>query len=203
MHIQVVQLVTFIIAFTLAASRILNATKAFWSLMPPVVAGIAPSLVVAVPALGQLVVGAQTWTDLAVAFLTAGALLLPGTHSHTVQVNKPNGPGSTIAGAAGLMIAIAFSALSLQGCAWFKGSFWPNVEHCAPTPAALASEVAQILAAGGDYESALEQAGLKEGKDAVECAVIAFTNSLGGPEGENSAAKLRGRSFLAKVKAGQ
>lgn len=104
LHLQVVQVVTFIIAFTLAATRILSASRSWWSVLPTWLAGILPSLIVAVPALGQAVVGAQTWTDLTVAFLTAGALLLPGAHSHTVEVKPPNGPG---AGVAAICLALA------------------------------------------------------------------------------------------------
>jgi hypothetical protein len=91
--------------------------------------------------------------------------------------------------------------LSLTGCAWFKGSFWPNVSHCAPSPASLVADVADILSAGSNYESALEQLALVKGKDLVLCAVEAFVNSIGkkvGASPEEMAAHARGKAFLAK-----
>lgn len=209
MHLQIVQIVTFVIAFTLSATRVLNASKALWSLLPPVVSGALPSLVIAVPALSQAVVGAQSWTDLAVAFLVAGSLLLPGIHSHTVAMTKPNGPGSSIAGTALLLIGIGF-ALHLTGCGFFasKGVTWPTLAaNCLPSPAKLVSQVEAILFAGGDYEKALEQQALTDGAGAVECAVAEATQALLASKGKVGAsaqagpAADRGKAFLAKVSA--
>lgn len=102
-----------------------------------------------------------------------------------------------------LLLLCCCFGLSQSGCALFGsgGSFWPKVEHCAPSPSILVSQVATVLAAGGDYESALEQLALSDGKEIVECAVQAFVNSIAGPEGESTGAKSRGRAFLAKVAA--
>lgn len=208
MHLQVVQIVTFVVAFSMAASRILNGSKPFWGLMPPWLAGVLPSVVVAVPALGQVVVGAQTWTDLTVAFMAAGALLLPGTHSHTVALLPPSGPGSApragLIGAAALLLVFALSA-SLTACSLFGsgGSFWPVVEHCAPSPASLVSQVEDVLLAGGDYEAALKQLALQDGAGIIQCAVAAAVDLLTAKAGkvgaspESAPAAARGKAFLA------
>lgn len=195
---NVVQVVTFIVAFALAASRILNATKPFWSVFPAWLARVMPALVVAVPALGQLIAGAQTWTDVSVAFLTAGALFMPGSASH---LSAPASKPPSFPPIAGVTLLLLLSVASgATGCAWLKGSFWPKLETCAPSPAVLVSQVATILAVGGDQEeAALEDLAASDGKTAVECAVQAFISSVGGPEGDNNMAKARGREFLAKA----
>jgi len=126
MHLQVVQVVTFTIAFALAATRILGASKPLWGFLPPVVAGPLPGLIVALPALAQGLTGAQSWTDLTVAFLVAAALVAPGIHSHTVAIKPPNGPNS-----AGLGFALAFVfALTLGACASLK-PFVKSVDQAA------------------------------------------------------------------------
>ena len=193
---MVVQIVTFVVAFALAASRILNASKALWSLLPPVLSGILPSLVVAIPALGEAVAGAQSWTDLTVAFLTAGALLVPGTHSHTVEITKPNGPGSS---ALALLLAIC-AAFSTSACGTIK---WPAVAHCVPSKDELFIKVSNILLGGGDYAAALEQLAKTEGAEAVACAVSELVDQLSSPTAKPTAARTaavaHGKSFLAEV----
>lgn len=208
MHLQVVQIVTFVVAFSLSASRLLNGSKPFWGLMPTWLAGILPALVVAVPALGQLVVGAQTWTDLAVAFMAAGALVLPGTHSHTVALLPPSGPGSAskagLIGAAALLLVFALSA-TLTACSLFgaQGPLWPTVEHCLPAPATLLDQVTSLLLAGGDYESGLDQLATTDGVAALQCALKEAIADLSGagskftPKASTEAAA-RGRKFLAQ-----
>lgn len=204
MHLSVVTFVSIVTAFVLSATRILSASKWAWTYLPTLFQGLLPGIVVALPAFAQGLTGAQSWTDVTVALLVAGALVVPGIHSHTVELKKPNGPGSSIAGAAALLILSALASYSLQGCAWLKGSFWPKVENCAPSPAALVSVVETILLTGDNIEANLEQAGLQYGKSAVECAVQAFVGSIGASESESSlAAKARGREFLAGVKAGK
>lgn len=212
-------------------SRVFDATRPGWGRLPAWLQTLAPSLLVASGAIVAGLAHVVTGTDLAVVIVGGIFLAFPGAPSNRsaapMQIGKPvtgNPSHGDVALAAALKVGsvspppppkgpsvpplataglLALCLVLVGGCAWFKGSFWPNVEHCAPTPAAVASEVTQILAAGGDYEAALEQIALTDGKDIVECAVVAFTNSIGGPEGENSAAKSRGRLFLAKVKADQ
>lgn len=90
-------------------------------------------------------------------------------------------------------------ALSLCGCGWFSGAFWPRVETCAPSPAALVSVVETILLTGDNIEANLEQAALQYGKVAVVCAVQAFVDSVGGKVGASQAelaAGARGKAFL-------
>lgn len=110
-----------------------------------------------------------------------------------------------LSGLGALLLAVCF-ALHSTGCAWFKGSFWPNVEHCAPSPASLLTDVSQILEAGSDYESALEQLALVKGKDLVLCAVEAFVNSIGNKVGaspQEMSAHARGKAFLADHPVGK
>lgn len=199
---NVVQVVTFIVAFALAASRILNATKPFWSIFPAWLARVMPALVVAVPALGQLIAGAQTWTDVSVAFLTAGALFMPGSASHLSASNSGAKPPSfpPLAGVTLLMIA-----LCLTGCGLFGTSspLWPVAEHCAPSEATVLSQVEAILFSGGDdYEAkltALAQQLGADGKLFVECAIQQFLGSPGANTVDASDAKARGKAFLVKV----
>jgi hypothetical protein len=201
MHFQVYQIVTFVVAFCLAASRILTASKAFWSLMPSWIAGVLPGLVVALPALAEGIAGSQSWTDLTVAFLAAGALLLPGAHSHSVEMKKPDGAS----GAVVILALLAASATSACGIFGSHGSFWPALSHCAPSPSSLVSQVEDVLLAGGDYEAALKDLAIKDGAGIVECAVTAAVGLLTAKSGkfgaspESGHAAARGKAFLAKV----
>jgi hypothetical protein len=90
--LTVIQVVTDVAAFTAAATRVLGATKPFWAKAPAWLASALPAVLVALPALGEGVMGAKTWTDLSVSFLVAGALLLPGLHSHSVGATVPPTP---------------------------------------------------------------------------------------------------------------
>ncbi|HTA88917.1 MAG TPA: hypothetical protein VK745_05055 [Polyangiaceae bacterium] len=222
MHLSVVTFVSIVTAFVLSATRILSASKWLWNYLPALLQGLLPCLVVALPAFAQGLVGAQSWTDVTVAFLVAGALVVPGIHSHTVALLPPNGPGSAVSGGGrgsiaavpppppsaamrglptGFFACLMVAALCVSGCAWFKGSFWPKVENCAPSPASLVAQVGDILAAGGDYESAFETLAVTAGKDAVVCAVEAFVSSIGASDGAHTDAVARGRAFLAQVAA--
>ncbi len=208
MHLQVVQIVTFIAAFAISATRILTASKPFWSYAPSWLTGLLPGLLVAIPALGQGVIGAQSWTDLTVAFLVAGALMLPGIHSHTVAITKPNGPGSATLGA-GLALILAASFFVLGACSLFgaHGSVWPAIGPCAPTTEDLFSKVESVLTSStGDYESDLLALGKAEGLQLVECAVQAVLDKLGtlSPRtADESVGAARAKAFLDKRKAEQ
>lgn len=197
MHLSVVTFVSIVTAFVLSTTRILSASKWAWAYLPAVLQGILPGLVVALPAAAQGLTGAQSWTDVTVAFLVAGALVVPGIHSHTVAVKPPNGPGSSVAGAVALIIAFGLGALSLSACGLFASKFtWPDAVSCLPTPASLKTQVEAILLAGGDYVAALEQLALTDTKSAVLCAVDGYVSGLGPNDAAHAAARARGKAFL-------
>lgn len=99
------------------------------------------------------------------------------------------------AGPALLMLLGVSFALNSQGCAFFDSKV-PALEKCAPTPGELATQVADILVAGGDYVASLEQLAAKDGEAAIICAVHAFIDKPAG--GENAApAKARAHAYLA------
>ena len=181
-------------AATAALTTGLSVTHALWG----VVAGFAASAVHEIMAAYQGAVGRPKPPTSA-----SGS----GRGSITIDPPKPFPPPPAPPAAAMRALPIGFFAclmlgcVSLSGCAWFKGSFWPKVENCAPSPASLVAQVGDILAAGGDYESALEQLALTDTKAAVVCAVEAFVSSLGANDGAHADAQARGKAFLAKVAA--
>jgi hypothetical protein len=106
--------------------------------------------------------------------------------------SSPNWPT-----AAALFLLCCFG-LHASACSLF-GSKLPAAEKCLPTPATLLSQVTDILLAGGDYTTALEQKALADGEDAVLCAVKAFLSSgskLAAGEADLAARK-RARAYLA------
>jgi len=110
--------------------------------------------------------------------------------------------GGPASGIAALLLAVCF-AHYVTACALFgaHGSFWPKVEHCAPSPAHLLSQVTDILLAGGDYEKSLEDLALIDSAEAVECAIKAAVDSLASKVGaspEDGSALARGKAFLAE-----
>lgn len=117
--------------------------------------------------------------------------------------DPPWNPSAMIAALLVVCFAAHTSACSVFGS---NGSFWPKVEHCAPSPASLVSQVADILLAGGDYEAALKQKALIDGAAIVECAVAAFVQSIGhkvGASPDELAGEARGKAFLAEHSVGQ
>lgn len=84
--------------------------------------------------------------------------------------------------------------LAVSSCALFASRL-PDAEKCAPTPASLAAEVADILTAGGDMTAALDQLAVAQTEQAVFCAVEAFLSD--GKFSSSSEAKARARSYLA------
>lgn len=76
---SIVEIVSFVVAFAGAASKLLNSAKPFWSYMPAPVAAVLPSVVVMLPFLAEKIGGAQTTIDLVNAFVVSLALLLPGS----------------------------------------------------------------------------------------------------------------------------
>jgi hypothetical protein len=229
--LNIVQVVAFLGAFVALASRLFVASRPFWSRLPAFYQTFLPALVPALATFAQGLTGVKTWGDLSVQFVVCAAMLLPGLPSNRsaapLQIGRPvtgnpshgdvavaaalrtgsvspppppKGPSIPPLAAAGLFLI----CLVLNGCGLFGsgGAFWPKVEHCAPSPATLVSQVADVLAAGGDYEAALEQIALQDGKEAVLCAVQAFVSSIGSKVGaseSDSAARARGQAFLTKV----
>lgn len=114
-------------------------------------------------------------------------------------------------GAVALLLAVGF-AFHAQGCSLFgsKGSVWPALGACAPTPETLFSEVESVLtSSGGNYEDDLLALGKSEGLAFVECAVKSVVEALSAriaarrpgeritpDEGIGVA---RGKAFLAKI----
>lgn len=117
MQFTVVTVVAYITAFAISATRIISASKPFWASLPSQVGGLLPGLVIALPAWVQGLTGAQSWTDVVVATITAAALVFPGLHSHTVEFKRPNGPGSAGLGAAVILLAALGFATTSTGCA--------------------------------------------------------------------------------------
>lgn len=154
-------------------------------------------------------IGVDPWmlAQSAVLFFTSK---LPGYQKQSLaDLSKPKPPSNPM-GPMGGMLALALClALSLTGCSIFgaHGSFWPVLEHCAPSPASLVSQVEDVLLAGGDYEAALQSIALKDGAGIVECAVAAAVDLLTAKAGkvgaspESAPAAARGKAFLAKVSA--
>lgn len=201
--------VAFLVAFVASFSRIFSASKPFWARFPAWFQMLAPQLALALGAIGQgLAGGVKSWTDLTVVFVGAGALLLPGLPSNRSAAPLPSSKNPIkVPPLACLMLCLV--AMCLDGCSLFgsHGSFWPVLEHCAPSPASLVSQVEDMLLAGGDYEASLKALALKDGAGIVECAVAAAVDLLTAKSGkigaspDDAPAAARGKVFLAKVSA--
>ena len=75
---SIVTIASYIVAAVLAVSRILDASKPFWSFLPTKVAALIPSIVAMLPVLAEKMGLVQTGHDFVQALIVAGALLLPG-----------------------------------------------------------------------------------------------------------------------------
>lgn len=200
---QLSLVVGFLVAFVASFSRIFAASKPFWSGRSAWFQMLAPQIALALGALGAgLAGGITSWTDLTVVFVGAGALLLPGLPSNRSTAPLPSTKNPVkVPPLVGLMLCLF--ALCLAGCNWLESKA-PAVEACAPTPAALAAQVAAILADGGDYKSKLEALFVTDTEAAVVCAVQAFLSAKSTNVGaEDSQAKARGQAFLAEHPVGQ
>lgn len=216
-------------------SRIFAVTRAGWSRCPAWFQTTAPLLLTAAGGIVASLAGVTTWTDLVVVVVAGVFAVLPGAPSNRSAAPMQAGKPATATPSAGdVAVATALANGSIKpvplkipsvptvttlmlclltlmmaigtGCAWAKGSFWPNVEKCAPAEASLVAQVGQFLQAGGDYESALEQLALTDGKDLVLCAVQAFVNSVGSKVGASPAEMTgvsRGKAFLVEHPVGQ
>ncbi len=109
---DILQVVTTVIAFALAASKLLRATVPFWGSMPPVLQRWAPGGLLVLGALPNALAGVTTWTDFGVAVMGAFALAMPGTHKYpTTPETKvpPHVPPVAL-------LVLALGALSLEAC---------------------------------------------------------------------------------------
>lgn len=84
---SVVIIASYIVAAVLAVSRILEASKPFWSFLPTKVAALIPSIVAMLPVLAEKMGLVETGQDFVQALIVAGALLLPGA-----GVKAPDAP---------------------------------------------------------------------------------------------------------------
>lgn len=195
-------IVSYALAFLGAASRLLPLTKPFWNFFPKVLQASLPSILAAIPlAIGELT-NVKTPMDLTASLLIIAALFVPGAsspHNHPElpppDGTKKSGTWPPLAGTM-LMAVLAATCLVTAGCG-NGGAFWPPYAHCVPTPSSLLTDVTTILEAGGDYETALEQLALKQGKEAVYCAVETYVAQIGASVDGAAQAKARGRAFLA------
>lgn len=199
LNLDTVTVASFIAVAALGLTRLLTTAKPLWDLLPPALQGIIPALVLVLPQIAEKAAGVHTGLDLANLLVLAGALIVPGVHSHTVALVKPSGPSS--GAAVGLVFAFA---LSVTACSRLAAVDWPKqLEVCAaPAESVLLVEVSDILAGTEDVETAL--LGLvKSGatKEAVWCAVNQLAADVGFNPSTARAARIsaRGKAFLDKV----
>lgn len=176
-------------ADSLDPGPVLDAVWKSWQVLPGALLGAAVSALSS-----GLSVQSALWGVAAGAMASLGHELMA---AYKGEVGKPK-PPSVPPLAAGLLAI----CLMLGGC-WLKGSFWPKLESCAPSPAALVSVVETIFLSGDNIEADLQQAGLQYGKAAIECAAQAFADSIGPNDAQHATAKARARDFVARVKASQ
>lgn len=196
-HLDTLTLASLIGAGALALTRLLTTAKPIWDRLPASLQGLLPALVLVLPQIAAQAAGVHTSLDLANLLVLAVALILPGFHSHTVQLSKPNGPGS----AAALLLVFALSFSVGLACSPFKVN-WPALGACAdPLRPGLTKVVADILASNGNAEADLEALGETEGLAAVECAVKQLVSDVGArpAEARGSRIRARGLAFLATV----
>lgn len=196
-HLDPVTLASFIGAAALGLTRLATTTKPIWDRLPALLQGLLPVLVLVLPQIAAAALGVHTSLDLVNLLFLAAALILPGVHSHTVSVGKPNGPGSAV-------VAVLTFCLSLGvglACSPFKVN-WPALGACADSlRPGLTKVVADILASNDNAEADLEALGETEGLSAVECAVKQLVSDVGPrpAEARGSRIRTRGLAFLATV----
>ena len=72
------EITSLVAAFALGASRLLVASKPFWTKLPPVVATFVPAVVVMLPQLASSMGAVHSELDFVQALILAAAMLLPG-----------------------------------------------------------------------------------------------------------------------------
>lgn len=110
-HLDLLQSVAFLVAFTAQFSRLFVATRPLWSRLPASVQTLLPPMLPALAALAQGLGGVKTWTDLEIVFFGCAALLVPGLPSNRsaakLQAGKPPTltPSASDAAVASSMVA--------------------------------------------------------------------------------------------------
>ena len=72
------EIIAYVAALALAASKLLVTAKPYWSKLPAVVATALPSVVMVLPAVAEALGKLQSTTDLKLVAMSVVALLLPG-----------------------------------------------------------------------------------------------------------------------------
>ena len=193
-HLDPVTLASFIAAGALAASRLLTTLKPAWNFLPASLQGLVPMLVLVLPQIAAAALGVHTSIDLANLIALSVALVLPGIHSHTVQLTKPSAPAATL-----IVLTLAFS--TGQACSNLPAVSWPKVLSCmTPLEQPLIDYVAKVLAGSGDVQTALEALAKDYAPGLIECAVQQIIDSLSSStKADASHSIARGQAFLAKV----
>ncbi len=226
MHLDLISTIAFLVAFAAQASRLLVASRSFWSRLPAWTQTLLPVLVPTLATLAQGLTGVHTWGDLSVQFVICAGLLLPGLPSNRSSAPLQVGHIPTLTPSTGDVavaetiiekasmrpppdddsdsktppwagpsagapvigfLLVAMLAFHSTGCAWFNSKL-PAAEKCLPTTAALAGQVATILAEGGDYVAKLEALAQMDGEATVLCAIQAFLSAKKPGASEDSAA---------------
>jgi hypothetical protein len=73
-----IQIAGYVVAAVLAASRLLNAAKPLWALLPTKLAALLPAIVASLPAIASQFGLVATPMDLVESLLVSAAFLLPG-----------------------------------------------------------------------------------------------------------------------------
>lgn len=197
-NLDPVSLASLIAAAALALTRLLTTAKPLWDRLPPSLQGVVPVLVLVLPQIAASAAGVHTSLDLANLLMLSAALILPGAHSHTVDIKKPNGPGSS----ALMLVVFALSFCLGLACSG-RSVAWPKVLACGEAlEQPLVESVASVLVGTGDVKTELEQIALTKGAGVVECAVQQIIEDMasGPTTARASRAAARGRAFLASVK---
>jgi hypothetical protein len=200
-NLSPVTIASFLAAGALAATRLLTTAKPLWNKLPASLQGLLPALVLVLPQLAAQAAGVKTGLDLVNLLVLAGAMILPGFHSHTVQLGKPSGPGS--GALVGLVFALGIMLpLGLVGCARLAQVDWSKPAHCADTSEyALVIAVEKVLDGTDDLKTELGAIAETYGPEAVVCAVKQIVGQLGTVQldAKPGHRAFRGRDFLVQV----
>lgn len=135
MHLDLVTVVSFLVAFVAQGSRLFVGSRPFWSKLPGSVQVLLPPLVPALAALGQGLGGVKSWTDLAVVFMGCAALMLPGLPSNRSAAPLEAGKPPTLTPSAG-DVAVSAQVVRLASIAPKRGDDGPD-DPTLPPPSAL------------------------------------------------------------------
>lgn len=184
-HLDPVSLASLIGAAALALTRLLTTAKPIWDRLPTSLQGLLPVLVLVLPQVAAQAAGVHTSLDLVNLLVLSVALILPGAHSHTVALVKPNGPGSAA------LLALVFAASFSVGVACSgRAVAWPKVLSCAEPLEKPLDVKTELEALVGAYAPGV-----------IECAVQQIVGDLGAAPVTARASRqvVRGRAFLESV----